>query len=248
MVVFRGGGYRINNGSGVGCAEFFAERGLLGVEAEYRTVEGPGASAAGGEGPLFPKPLQDAARAVRLLRHRAVEFGIDPNRIGVAGFSAGGHLATMLCREELPCQEAVEDDLVHVSFRPDVCILSYPVISMLLELRGTKNLSESAENLGCAVGDEELLSAELRVSRGHPPTFLWHTKEDDIVPSAHAEGYACALGEKGVPHKLLLYDAGPHALGMALDGDHANDWASQMWAWLGDWAAPRFSVPAPSLD
>eukprot|EP00929_Paragymnodinium_shiwhaense_P074540 TRINITY_DN38158_c0_g3_i2.p1 TRINITY_DN38158_c0_g3~~TRINITY_DN38158_c0_g3_i2.p1 ORF type:complete len:185 (-),score=16.75 TRINITY_DN38158_c0_g3_i2:1229-1783(-) len=113
VIVFRGGSYRINNGSGEGCAAYFAERGVVGIEAEYRTVEGPGACAIDKDsGPLFPRPLQDAARAIRLVRQKASELNIDPNRIGVVGFSAGGHLAAIMSTGELPCQEATEEDLV----------------------------------------------------------------------------------------------------------------------------------------
>lgn len=205
MLVFRGGAYRTNNGSGAGCAEFFSSRGILGVEVEYRTKEGPGECAVRDEeGPLFPRPVQDGARAVRIVRHMAAGLGVDPNRIGVSGFSAGGHLAALLCGSELPCQEAEEEDLAHISHRPDVCILSYPVISMLPSLRGPGNLSNSAENLGCSTTagvDESLsLSAEYRIHRGHPPTFLWHTRADQVVPVAHSEVYAEALKEKGVDH------------------------------------------------
>lgn len=247
MVVFRGGGYRIHNGSGEGCAQYFADRGVLGVEVEYRTVEGPGDCA---EGPgIFPKPFHDVARAVRLVRSMATELGVDPNRIGVTGFSAGGHLAAMLCGgENLPCQEAMEDDLSHLSFRPDVCVLGYPVISFLPEmLDGTGVLESCRDNLGCPSGEEESVSAQLRVTQGHPPVFIWHTKADKSISAWHSELYAQALKEKGVPHKLLLFEDGPHALGLALEGEFANDWGSQMLSWLGAWVQPRLSVPAPEL-
>merc|ERR1719491_768957 len=149
VVVFRGGGYGICNGSGGECAEWFAGKGMVGIEAEYTTTEGPVPIDASG-GRLFPRPFQDAARAVRLVRKQANDLGIDPNRVAVAGFSAGGHLAAMLCNEEFPCQEAAAEDLYEISFRPDVLILSYPVISVLRdgEVRGRSNLGNSAENLG----------------------------------------------------------------------------------------------------
>lgn len=249
MVVFRGGAFRIHNGSGKDCAEFFAERGLLAFEVEYHTAEGPGPCATGTG--AFPRPIHDAARAVRLIRSRAAEFGVDPNRIGVAGFSAGGHLAAILCGPELPCQEGDEEDLADFSFRPDVCVLSYPVISLMPELRGPRNLSNSAENLLGAEAEDEAqltaLSAERRVSRGHPPTFLWHTRADEVVPVAHSEEYANAMTENGVPHKLLLFEEGPHAMGLALEGEHANDWSAQMLAWLGPWCEPRFAAPIEKL-
>lgn len=246
MVVFRGGGYRINNGSGAGAAQFFADRGMVGVEVEYRTEQGPGPCAEG-PGPLYPKPLQDAARAVRLLRSRAADFGLDPNRIGVTGFSAGGHLASLLCGRELPCEEAAEDDLAQeVSCRPDVCILCYAVLSLLPSLRGPGNLSGSAERLlGASASDLDMrLSAELRVALGHPPTFIWHTRADAIVPVSHADAYAAALAEAGVPHKMAVFEGGPHALGLALEGEFANDWTEQALDWLGEWKSPKFCPPA----
>mmetsp|Transcript_177513 Transcript_177513/g.563159 ORF Transcript_177513/g.563159 Transcript_177513/m.563159 type:complete len:292 (-) Transcript_177513:103-978(-) len=258
MMVFRGGAYAIHDGSGRGCAEFLADRGMLAVEVEYRTVTGPGPCAEGMG--VYPKPIHDAARAVRVLRSMATELGIDPNRIGVTGFSAGGHLASMLCGTELPCQEADDDDLVGVSCRPDVCVLAYPVISMCKELRvETAHPEDRCDgNLGGSVGhllgphseDEAtlaLLSAELRVVQGHPPTFIWHTRADDCVPVRHTEVFVEALEMHGVPHKCVLFDSGPHALGLALDGEHANDWSEQLMAWLGAWAKPQFAAPAMQL-
>merc|ERR1719453_941164 len=99
---------------------------MVSVEVEYRTVSGPGDCAVGQ--PCYPKPLQDAARAVRLVRNMAIELGVSPNRIGVIGFGAGGHLAAKLCSSELVCDNAAEEDLTHISFRPDICILSYPLL------------------------------------------------------------------------------------------------------------------------
>lgn len=246
MVVFQGGGYRINNGSGAGCAEFFADRGFLGVEVEYRTVEGPGECAVAANTPLYPLPFQDGARAMRLIRQRAAELGIDPNRIGVTGFSAGGHLAAILCGETLPC-EAEEDDLRHVSFRPDICILGYPVLSLLQEHRGPGNLSGTAERIVPPDMELSALSVETRVRLGHPPCFMWYTRADAIVPYQQGELYAAALAEAGVPHKLVLYDEGPHALGLAKEGPYANDWTEQAVAWLGAWGRPQLRVPAVPL-
>ncbi|CAE8640811.1 unnamed protein product [Polarella glacialis] len=243
MLVFQGGSYRINNGSGEGCAQWFADRGVLGIQVEYRTAEGPGLCAVTDEEPLFPRPVHDAVRAVRLVRQMALGLEVDPNRIGVVGFSAGGHLATMLCSAELPCAESDEDDLQHISFRPDVCVLCYPLISLGPSLRGPAGLGCCLRSLRCPEEGEESLCAELRVRPGHPPTFLWHTHDDELVPVAHTETYARALEEHGVPHKALFY-SGPHALGMCLEGEHANDWAEKMLEWLGGWASPRFVAPA----
>jgi len=245
MLIFRGGGYRINNGSGDGCAEFLASRGVMGIEVFYRTTEGPGACAVGSEGSLFPKPLHDAVRAIRLVRHKAREFNVDPNRIGVVGFSAGGHLAALLCGSELPYPEAEEEDLSHVSFRPDVCVLCYPLISLHSSLYGP-GLEVCRNRLKLSEAEEEFLAADLRVARQHPPTFLWHTRNDNVVPVLQAETYAESLKEAGVAHESYFYD-GVHGLGMALSGDDANDWSSKMMKWLGPWANPQLSVPAETL-
>jgi acetyl esterase/lipase len=140
IVVFRGGGYSTPFGSGEGAAAWAADQGFVGIEAEYR-IRAPGDSC--------PANYDDAARAIRVVRRHAFDWGIDPTRVAVLGFSAGGHLAALLSMQP-PLRPAAEDDLAdRVSARPDLVVLSYP-----------------------------LSSSELQVGGNHPPVFTWTTKDD----------------------------------------------------------------------
>lgn len=165
----------------------------------------------------LPEGLCQLARGVALLRERAEEFAIDPEKICVMGFSAGGHLAASLGvfwnRPELAKQVALEPAL----FRPHRLILCYPVITS-----GPLCHQESFENLlGCAREENpalwEAVSLERQVSAEVPPVFLWHTVEDGSVPVENSMLFAAALRRAGVPFELHLYGHGGHGLSLATE-------------------------------
>ncbi len=175
----------------------------------------------------YPAQLQDAVQAMRYVRGHAAQWKIAANRIGVMGFSAGGHLVSTLINRpedgEVPAVNGGE----RVSPRPDLAILCYPVISML-----TKPHVASCRNLLGPTPSEELLrraSSELQVRAGLPPCFVWHTGEDRMVPVDHSLQFAVALQRHGVPYELHLYQHGDHGTGL-MGVEHP--WLGDLLFWL----------------
>ena len=227
MLVFRGGGYSRCDGSGDGSAAWAASHGMVGIEVEYGTRA---------TCESHPAAYADAARAVRLVRHRAGEWGIDPGRIGILGYSAGGHLASLLSTQPT-LWAAPDDDLApRLSARPDLLVLGYPLISFIEQYRPGAFLG-SVENFFGKLDVGEALrrqfSSELFVQPGHPPVFLWTTADDAIVPAAHAERFAEACRRANVPIEFTLFPHGPHAMGLALDQPGGvGQWTTHLLTWL----------------
>lgn len=186
-------------------------------------------------GPKYrhPIPLQDAQRGLRWLRHHAQDLKIDPGRLGIMGFSAGGHLASTVSTHFDSGQAAAEDPVERYSSRPDFAILAYPVISF----RSPFTHRGSVRNL---LGDQpepavvESLSTETRVTEETPPTFLFHTGADVAVPVQNSLVYYAALVEKGVPAELHVYQRGPHGVGLAPGSPVLSTWKKLLENWLRD--------------
>lgn len=181
----------------------------------------------------YPASLLDARRAIRTVRSRAAEFGVDPNRIGMLGFSAGGHLtatAGTLAGRSFP-EEAADDGVNRFSCRPDALILCYPVITFT----GEYAHAGSRRNL---LGEEPdpamvaLLSNEQQVTEQTPPSFLWHTADDAGVPVENSLMFASALRKSGVPFELHVYEQGRHGLGLAEEHPYARGWTGACADWL----------------
>lgn len=179
----------------------------------------------GSAGYRYPAQLQDAVEAMRQVRGGAAQWKIDPHRVGVMGFSAGGHVVSTLINR--PTDGEIEGRAATVSPRPDLAILCYPVISMI-----TKPHATSRKMLIGDLPSEELVrktSSELQVRPGLPPCFLWHTTEDKLVPVEHAQLYAAALHKHGVPHELHLYQHGDHGTGLI---GTQHPWFGDLLFWL----------------
>lgn len=179
----------------------------------------------------YPSALSDVQRAVRTVRERAAEFGVDPGRVGVLGFSAGGHLASTAGTLFDAGMPDAEDPIERQSSRPDLLMLCYPVIT--LSGPYTHDGSRIAL-LGADAAEAEIqaLCSERNVTPETPPTFLWHTSEDGLVPVENSLLFASALGRSGVPFDLHVYALGGHGMGMAEGDEHVRNWTGQGASWL----------------
>jgi acetyl esterase/lipase len=186
-----------------------------------------------------PAPLADAQRAIRYVRHRAGDFGLAPDRIGIWGFSAGGHLASTAGTHFDGGDPASADPVDRVSSRPDFLILAYPVISLATEYvhKGSRrNLLGDSPPPGLV----ESLSNERQVTARTPPTFLFHTNEDTGVPAENSVLFYLALRKAGVPAELHIYERGRHGVGLAAKDPVLSSWPER----LADWFRTRGLLPA----
>lgn len=231
FVICPGGGYGglVKGAEGHGIAQWLNAHGITGVVLEYRLPKGN----------AFV-PLLDSQRAIRTVRARAAEWDIDPKRIGIIGFSAGGHLAssagTHFDAGDLKATDAIE----RVSCRPDFMVLVYPVISM-----GEKGHAGSRNNLlGKDATPEliELFSNEKRITRETPPAFLAHALDDKVVPPDNSRIFYEALKANGVNAKYLELPSGGHGLN-GYKGPMWDAWQSQSLEWL----AAQKIIPATDV-
>jgi acetyl esterase/lipase len=175
--------------------------------------------------------MQDVQRAIRAVRASASEFHIAADRIGVWGFSAGGHLASTAATHFDAGDPNASDPIDRVSCRPDFAILAYPVISMKLEYTH----KGSRRNLLGDNPDPQLvnyMSNEERVTRETPPAFLFHTTDDNAVPVENSVMFYEALHKAGVPAEMHLYEHGPHGVGLAQKDAVLSTWADRLNDWL----------------
>jgi acetyl esterase/lipase len=176
--------------------------------------------------------LNDVARALRTVRARASEWGVDPKRIGVIGSSAGGHLASTLLTHFDAGNPAAADPIERVSSRPDLGILCYAVITL-----GEFTHQGSKKNLLGTNPPPELvlnLSNETQVTTNTPPCFLWSTADDPVVPVENSLNFAAALRRARVPVEMHIYEHGPHGMGLGGKSDPAKrlPWTSACADWL----------------
>jgi len=222
MVVVPGGGYSYlaEPGNGQTYAEWLAANGITAYVLHYRM------------GPIYHHPVQlnDAARAVRLVRSFARRDGLDPARVGVMGSSAGGHLAATVATQFNAAATGASDPIDRESARPDLAVLCYPVISFgEFAHVGSRTMLLGHDPPADLVRS---LSTELQVTKDTPPCFLWHTGEDKSVPVENSLLFAAALRRAGVPFSLHVYETGPHGLGMGRPGRPAPPWQDQLLYWF----------------
>lgn len=178
-----------------------------------------------------PAPLQDVLRAIRLVRSRAAEFGVDPKRIGVMGSSAGGHLAASASTLFDHADGRTGAALDAVSARPDFAVLVYPVITMV---DPAAHAGSRKALLGTAPSAEllTLMSVEKQVSAATPPTLLLHTQGDPAVPAENSILYYQALTRARVPAELYVFEQGGHGIGMRDGLGTASAWPRRTEDWL----------------
>jgi acetyl esterase/lipase len=224
-VIFPGGGYGIlaMEHEGHEYAKWLNERGIAGIVVKYRVGAGLGYE--------YPVPFLDARRAIRTVRARAAGWGIKPDRIGVMGSSAGGHLASLCAtRFNDTFKDETSDETDKLSARPDFAILCYPVITMSEGGHGG-----SRKNLGGDAASPELLeklSTEKAVTKDTPPVFLL-TTSDDGVDCRNSLFFATACKENKVPVALHMFTKGGHGYGLKGKGPLA-EWPGLLDAWLAE--------------
>jgi acetyl esterase/lipase len=225
VVIFPGGGYSIlaAGHEGKEYADWLTQRGFTAVVVKYRVGEGLGYQ--------YPVPFLDARRAIRTVRSKAAEWGVKPDRIGVMGSSAGGHLASLCAtrfKDTFP--EETSDEIDKLSARPDFAILCYPVITM--EPIGHAGSRGNLAGQNPPPGLLDKLSTEKAVSAETPPTFLVHTS-DDPIDCRNSLLFAAACREHKVPVTLHMFEKGGHGYGLKGKGPLAG-WPDLLDGWLAE--------------
>jgi acetyl esterase/lipase len=178
-----------------------------------------------------PVPMLDGQRAIRLVRSHAVEWNIDPHRLGMLGFSAGGHVTSTVGTHFDAGNPDAADPIDRQSCRPDFLVLLYPVISMDAEIAHATSRKQ-------LIGDnpsEELIrlySNELQVTDQTPPTFIAHSKPDKTVKIVNSERFYAALQQHHVPSELLELETGSHGWGLAPHNPELAIWTDKCLAWM----------------
>jgi len=224
VLVVPGGGYGglANDHEGKQIAEFLNARGVHAFVLKYRL------------GPKYnhPVPWLDASRAIRLIRSRASEWKVDSSRLGIWGFSAGGHLTSTVITQFDKGDPKATDPVEKESSRPDFAILCYPVISMeppMTHMGSRRNLLGSNPDPELA----KSLSNQNRVRADTPPCFILHTAADSVVPVGNAIVFYQACIDKKVPAELHIFQDGPHGVGLAKGDPVLKVWPELLWKWLG---------------
>jgi acetyl esterase/lipase len=226
VVIFPGGGYGhlAMDHEGHQIAQWLNSIGVAGFIVKYRHRNS-------GAGYGHPAPIQDAQRAIRMVRSRAKEWGVDPGRIGIIGFSAGGHLASTAGTHFNTRYSEPVDEIDRSSCRPDFMILMYPVISFtewythkgsmvnLLGKNPDKDLMESFSN-------------EKQVTPETPPTFLVHADDDKVVPAENSVAFYLALRKAGVPAEMHIYEKGGHGFGPGIGKGACSSWMARCADWM----------------
>jgi len=223
VVVCPGGGYRnlAFEKEGTKVAEWLNQRGVAAFVLKYRL------------GPRYHHPamIDDAQRAIRTVRANAKEFGVATDRIGIWGFSAGGHLASTAGTHFDAGNASASDPIGRASCRPDFLILAYPAITM-------KDPYVHKGSRKALLGDNpdpkliELLSNEDQVTAQTPPTFLFLTNEDKAVPPENSVDFYLALRRAHVPAEMHIYEHGPHGVGLAPQDPVLSSWPKRLEDWM----------------
>ena len=226
VLICPGGGYwaLAADYEGDDVARWLNSFGVAGIVLRYR-------NAGSGAGYHHPSPLNDAQRSLSIIRSRAKEFNIEFDKIGVLGFSAGGHLASSLGNHYLTAIKNSTDPVERVSCRPDFMILIYPVITMNFPYTH----KGSRENLLGKNPDQDLvdlMSNEKQVNLQTPPAFLVHATEDSVVAAENSIMFYSALRKAGVPAEMHIYLKGQHGFGLGKNKGEVSTWPDLCKNWM----------------
>jgi acetyl esterase/lipase len=224
VVICPGGGYGglAISYEGMDVGQWMANRGVAGFVLKYRVAPYK-----------HPVPLQDAQRALRTVRAHAKELGVDPKRVGILGFSAGGHLASTAATHFDDGKADSDDPIERAGCRPDFAVLCYPVIT----LKPPFAHMGSRFNLLGKEADDKLVQSlcnDEQVTDKTPPTFLFHTGDDGAVPVENSILFYEALRKAKVPAELHVYEHGRHGVGLAPKEPALASWPDCLEAWMKD--------------
>jgi len=227
VIICPGGGYSIlaYEWEGTEFAKLFNAKGIAAFVLKYRLPD-PKSSTV-----QHLSPLLDAKRAMRLVRANAAKWNIQKDRIGIMGFSAGGHLASTLLTQFDEGDKTSKDSIEQQSSRPDFGVLAYPVISMSKPIMH----KGSRDRLIGKDANAELsakYSSELNVKKETPPTFLVHAMDDTSVPVENSLLFFQAMKDKGVSGELHVYPHGGHGFGLALGKGTLENWTTLCIDWM----------------
>ncbi len=220
MVICPGGGYGglVTKGEGHGIATWLNAHGIAGIVLEYRLPSGR---------PYVP--LLDAQRAIRTVRAHAKEWNVDPKKVGIIGFSAGGHLASTATVHFDAGEGKNTDPIARESSRPDFSILIYPVISMDEGVHRGSKKNLMGENPAAGLAD--YFSSQKHVKADTPPAFLAHALDDKVVPIENSRMFHEAQKKAGLPTRLLELPNGGHGLN-GYKGPSWDKWQAESLLWL----------------
>jgi acetyl esterase/lipase len=227
VIICPGGGY-VNlsySWEGTDVAKLLNAKGITAIVLKYRLPNSKSNIVS------HLSPLLDAKRAIRMARYYAAKWNINKNKVGIMGFSAGGHLAATLGTHFDEGDINSKDSIEQFSSRPDFMVLVYPVISMSKTIMhgGSRN-----SLIGNSPADDlaKLYSNELQVTKTTPPTFLVHATDDRSVPVENSLLFYQALKDNGVPAEMHIYPAGGHGFGLALAKGYLETWTERLVDWL----------------
>jgi acetyl esterase/lipase len=229
ILICPGGGYThlATGHEGKDIAEFFTAQGYDAIVLHYRLNDNEQ------KGSRYPAQYNDVTNAMRLVKSKAASWQINPDKIGVIGFSAGGHLASTLATMIIPASQQPKNELEKWSSRPAFAILVYPVITMS-ESYMHKGSMMNLLGPNASVALKDSLSTDKRVTEQTPPTMLIHSTDDKAVPVENSLTFYKALKAHNVSASLHVYDHGGHGFGMAPKDEVLNSWPGLCISWLKD--------------
>ncbi|MGJ8734086.1 MAG: alpha/beta hydrolase [Cellulophaga sp.] len=231
VVIFPGGGYGFiaYDWEGINIAKFLNTKGIAGILVKYRLPNSKSLKVGSNA------PLQDAQRAIRLVRSNAKKWNINSEELGILGFSAGGHLASTLGTHFNDEIYKAKDKIDSISAKPSFMALAYPVITFVNEQyvhKGSRN--NLLQNLVASEASKKQFSAELNITKETPKTFLVHATDDTAVPVENSLLMYSALKNKDIPVQMHIYESGGHGFALGLKNKKLSNWTNLLVNWINN--------------